>query len=243
MDHGRFAICDALPRLQFIEEHEVDELNEDDGDEGDGDGEIGSETREVFGGVGGIEEKRPDDVSGGGAGVVDGHDDGFLGGASGVADDPGDDQGVAAEEERKEVVGCEEGALFAVVAGEDIEHRETGDNGKHERDEDDGLEAELVRGVRSEEDDEELDGAKGHVEEGGDGFAEAESVEDQRAEDVRDAGADVEKESHGEPEVGFGLQKDLQDLGPSEDSGSDTGLVGSKAFHCLGAFLFGQEAC
>ena len=98
------AILHSTSLVQFVQEHQIHDLDSYDGDERDEDGEHAAQTRVVLWRVLLAEEEGTDNVAGTAAGVVERHDDGLLGGAAGVADDPGDDQRVAAEEEGEEVV-------------------------------------------------------------------------------------------------------------------------------------------
>lgn len=113
-------------------------------------------------------------------GVVARHDDGLLRRAGGIAHDPGDDQGIPAEQEGEEVVSRQQRPGVSFV-GDGVEHREPGHDGEDEGEESDGFPLELLRRPRGGEDDDELDEAEGDVEEGGGVFVEAEAVEDERA--------------------------------------------------------------
>lgn len=99
-----------------------------------------------------------------------------------------------------------------------------------------------MRGVTGYEDDEELNGAEGHIEEGGDGFIHSESAEDEGTEDVCYGCADVDEEGEDEPEVCFWVEEDLEDLAPFEFAGADTGVVCAEALDGLGALVVGEEA-
>lgn len=99
-----------------------------------------------------------------------------------------------------------------------------------------------MRGVAGDEDDEELDGAEGHVKEGGDGLIHSESAEDEWAKNVCYGCANVDEEGEDEPEVCFWVKEDLKDLAPFEFAGADTGVVCAEALDGLGALVVGEEA-
>lgn len=236
------SVAHTLLRLQLVQHNEVGPLDGDNGHERHEDGQAGAEAGLVGGRVVGVEEQRPDDVAGRAGGVVDAHDGGFLGGAGGVADDPGDDQGVAAEEEGQEVVAHEESRLGRVVARHGVEDGEAGDDGDHEEHEDGALDTRLLSEVAGQQDDNDLQGAERHVEQAGHVLVGNEAVEDERPESVGHAGADVEQQSHGDPQVCLGLHGGLEELSPLELSASSAGLVGTESLDGLCLFLFGEES-
>lgn len=73
LDLGRLAILDTLARLQLVEEHEVEELQDGAGGESDEDGEDRAQAGTVLRRVAGLEEERANDVACAGCGVVDRH--------------------------------------------------------------------------------------------------------------------------------------------------------------------------
>lgn len=185
----------------------------------------------------------PNDVAGGGGGVVDAHEDGFLGRAAGVGDDPGHDEGIAAEQESEEVVSCEQSALMGGGVAGGVEHGGAGDDGEGDGDEDGGFEFEFRGGVGSGEDDDELQGAEGDIQEAGGVGGEAETAEDQGAESVGHGGADVQQHREANEEVGFGLEDDFEDMRPFEFATTGAGLVGAEALDGFGFVLFAEKAC
>lgn len=96
--------------------------------------------------------------------------------------------------------------------------------------------------VGGEDDDEELHGAEGDVEEGGDVFVVSEPFEDERAEGVGYRCSDVREERHADPEVCFWFPEDFEGVAQFELAGADAGLVCAKTLDGLFALEGGEEA-
>ena len=123
-----------------------------------------------------------------------------------------------------------------------IQHRGAGDDGETDRGEDGALDARLLRRVRREENHDELQSAEGNVEQGSQIRVVAQAVEDQGSEGVGHGGADVEEQGHPDPEVGLGLERELEDVLPFQVAGPGSGLVCAEALDGLGALVGGEEA-
>lgn len=147
------------------------------------------------------------------------------------------------EDESNEVVADEETSLVGLVVRESIENGNTDDDGNHGKAKDPRLGLEAVGGPGRGENDDELEGAEGNVEEdGGVGGEADESLKNERTEDVADRGSDIDAERHGEEKPGLGLDEELDNLLPLELGVDDSGVVGAKTLDSLLAVLLIEEA-
>jgi len=95
-----------------------------------------------------------------------------------------------AEQHREQVVASEGDTLSEVSAGSlVVEHGGSGNNDRHEPDEDGRLDSELGRAVASDQDSDGLQETERHGEERGNVLVEAKVLDERGAKDVRDGGA------------------------------------------------------
>lgn len=175
----------------------------------------------------GVEDIRCDNVADGVGGVEGGVVRRLLGLSGAVAAHPGDEQRVEGVDKRDQVVSDEETGFVGLCLWQRNHQGDTDNDERNDAEEEVRLALERVCEVGRGEDGDELQRAKGHVEQNGLVGGEAdEALQDDGAEDGRHGCAGIDGNDHDHVEPVLGLAPRLEHLLEVELVRHDTLLVG-----------------
>ena len=225
---GALSKRNTLLRVALVAPEEVGGLDDVEHHEDNEEGQVGAEAARVPWRFGGGVQGRPHDVA---DRLADDHESGrrlLLRLAGRVACLPGVDQWRDARVHGDQVVGAEQRALVAWSAGQDEQHHAADDWWDAQSHEDWRLELELGRGVGAAEGRDDLDCAKGDVEQDRLEGVVAEGFDDQWAEGGDTAGWNGDGQKHEAPHPGLEIEHGLFALLPVPAVSFNTLLIGTE---------------